>query len=628
MKKSIRKLLSFLLALTMVIGSAQIVLAEDGDGGINLPPDEFSVVESVVIDNAPTKVYVTDETDYFYEVNGATVFTPTDYTGLQFTVNYDDGTSQTFTDQDDLADMMANDELAFIYDETDTSAGTHTITLSYHGQTAQYTVTVEEPAVEPPAEITGTCGPNAFWKIEGDTITIYGTGAMTNYGTKADVPWKDYKAGLTTVVVEAGITRVGNYAFMECENVTSVTLPNTVTTLALNSFSTCSKLKAITLPASVTTITNYAFSKCGFLRTINFAGTTAPTSVGNYAFNEVTGKATFPSSQSWSEFNFRGFGGSIYWVGSDEVGAVGGVSGPTASWKYYDKTLTILGTASTRSYGSKNETPWAQYAEEIENIKILDGITYIGNYTFMGCINATSVEMVDTVKGLGVNAFSTCESLESITLSSGLTTIRNYAFNKCSALSTVVFTSTKAPTEVGNYAFNGIVTKAVYPENDSWAAFNKHGYGGAMYWAGTSEADETFGGNCGYTTSWKIYDGVLHIGGIGAITSYGSKTKVPWYQYREQITAIEIEDTITGIGNYAFMECSNAATVTIGSGVKNIGINAFGKCTSITSITLPASVTLIRNYAFNNCTNLAELILLGNKPNTAVTAFNGTKVKI
>ena len=66
---------------------------------------------------------------------------------------------------------------------------------------------------------------------------------------------------------------------------------------------------------------------------------------------------------------------------------------------------------------------------------------------------------------------------------------------------------------------------------------------------------------------------------------------------------------VTGIGRFAFDECSNLTNVTIPDGVRSIGESAFAYCKNLTNITIPASVENIDTYAFAGCKNLTNITI-------------------
>lgn len=134
---------------------------------------------------------------------------------------------------------------------------------------------------------SGSCGTNAAWSYEGTTLTISGTGAMDDY-TYGEAPWyADYASTMTSLVIEDGITSIGNNAFAGCEKLNSVTypasgftsigdyafsgakvkqpnLPRTLTHLGTGAFAG-SQAKGVSIPASLKKIPDYAFEGCANL---------------------------------------------------------------------------------------------------------------------------------------------------------------------------------------------------------------------------------------------------------------------------------------------------------------------------------------------------------------------------
>ena len=106
------------------------------------------------------------------------------------------------------------------------------------------------------------------WKRENGTLTISGTGDMPNYNSPADVPWYNDQKKIKKVVINDGVTSIGECAFSCCESLTSITIPNSVTSIGNYAFEYCSSLTSITIPNSVTSIGKRAFYDCSGLATI------------------------------------------------------------------------------------------------------------------------------------------------------------------------------------------------------------------------------------------------------------------------------------------------------------------------------------------------------------------------
>ena len=140
------------------------------------------------------------------------------------------------------------------------------------------------------ADDSGSCGTNVTYSyVESThTLTINGTGDMENYDN-SDAPWYSICEEITTVVIGAGVTSIGNYAFSGCSGLTSVTIPASVTSIGNYAFSGCSGLTSVTIPASVTSIGECAFGGSG-LTSVTIPASV--TSIGESAFFFCSNLAT------------------------------------------------------------------------------------------------------------------------------------------------------------------------------------------------------------------------------------------------------------------------------------------------------------------------------------------------
>lgn len=163
-------------------------------------------------------------------------------------------------------------------------------------------------------------------------------------------------------------------------------------------------------------------------------------------------------------------------------------------------------------------------------------------------------------------------------------------------------------------------------------------------------------GNCGavgskVNWSYNAASKTLSLTGTGTIKNYGVTgiNKVPWYDYREEITTINVGEGITALGQACFFYCINLTSVTLPStlqtiagneanygsfreckalktiklpnGLKTIGAMAFRDCTSLTSITFPDSLTSLGIAAFQGCTSLATVTYGNGLTDTGFEAF-------
>ena len=210
--------------------------------------------------------------------------------------------------------------------------------------------------------------------------------------------------------------------------------------------------------------------------------------------------------------------------------------------------------------------------KNIKNIKIPDGVTTIGNYAFIDCIDLTSIEIPDSVTTIGESAFSGCTNLTSIEIPGSVTTIGESAFYYCTNL-----TSVKIPdsvTTIGESAFSGCKKLTSLKLPDSVTAI------GNMTFL-----------DCTNLTSIEI---------LGSVTTIGESA----FSGCTNLTSIEIPGSVTTIEESAFSYCTNLTSAKIPGSVITIGKGAFLGCTNLTSVEIPDSVTTIGNGAFCWCTNL------------------------
>ena len=127
-------------------------------------------------------------------------------------------------------------------------------------------------------------------------------------------------------------------------------------------------------------------------------------------------------------------------------------------------------------------------------------------------------------------------------------------------------------------------------------------------------ADIVDSGTCGAegdgsNLTWTLNsEGVLTISGTGAMKEY-DPYKAPWYDSRSRVKSAVIADGVTSIGDYAFRDCYNLASVSIPDSVTSIGADAFWYCTSLTGVTIPDSVTSIGWSAFCGCESLTSVTI-------------------
>ena len=102
------------------------------------------------------------------------------------------------------------------------------------------------------------------WKLDKGTLIISGAGAMPNYTLDDEAPWyaDRYRREIRHVLVKSGVTSIGGCAFVNCSQLTSVSLPDDLRMINYWAFGYCEKLTSLHIPSGVYWIGNNAFDSC------------------------------------------------------------------------------------------------------------------------------------------------------------------------------------------------------------------------------------------------------------------------------------------------------------------------------------------------------------------------------
>ncbi len=292
-------------------------------------------------------------------------------------------------------------------------------------------VVVASPANAATVVDSGTCGDNLTWTLDSEgTLTISGSGAMEDYGM-AKAPW--YQKQITAVVIEPGVTTIGDYAFFEwygatggvtsvvisdsvttigrsafqnCDALTSIMIPDTVTTIKDNAFSSCTGLTSITIPNSITDIRIGVFSGCGSLTSVTIPDSV--TTIWDSAFSSCSGLASVTIPESVTQIGYSAFRGC--------------------------SSLTAVTIPNGASIG------YAAFRDctKLASVNIPHGKKSISGEAFYGCSELTSIIIPDSVEVIYWQAFAYCTKLASVVIPDSVTTIEIGVFEGCSALTSVV----------------------------------------------------------------------------------------------------------------------------------------------------------------------------------------------
>ena len=443
---------------------------------------------------------------------------------------------------------------------------------------------------------SGACGENGdkvkFALYSDGTLVFSGKGRLKGYSEeefssymKRTCPYASYQwhetddefdafSGYYTgdetvkkVIINSGITAIGNYAFYDFSALTTVVIPDTVTEIGYNAFGYCKSLKAVSMPKNLTDIGAGAFSGCKVLNNI-----VLPDSV-----RTVSSSSFYDTSFYNNKSNRKNgllFSGKVL-LDADES--------------------TVSG-----------------------NVTIPSGIKVLAEGCFQDCSKLTGIVMPDGITVIPIGTFSGCTKLKSVQFPKTLVEIRDSAFSDCSSLSNI-----SIPSTVKTIGHEILFETAYYNNSKNW----KNGllYCGKSLVAADSDK---VSGTCtilsGTTALAKrCFDSCK----MTSVVIPDSVTVIPAFAfiYCHSLQSVRLPSRLTLIDSYAFEECSRLKTVSIPDSVKVIRDSAFDACeslqsvklssklttvnscafydTSIKEITVPSSVTKIDEYAFGYYTN-------------------------
>ncbi len=128
-------------------------------------------------------------------------------------------------------------------------------------------------------------------------------------------------------------------------------------------------------------------------------------------------------------------------------------------------------------------------------------------------------------------------------------------------------------------------------------------------------------GTCGDGLTWSLSAGTLTISGRGHMTNYTEANRPPWYEYRDRIYRVELQDGIQSIGSLAFYDLKNVQVIYIPDSVLEIAAYAFSECTGLRTVRLSQRLSVIGNSAFYNCSSLMAISLPDNLQTLGTRAF-------
>ena len=272
-----------------------------------------------------------------------------------------------------------------------------------------------------------------------------------------------------------------------------------------------------------------------------------------------------------------------------------------------------------------------EFAKDIAEVVIEEGVLSIGSEAFWKCISLTSVMIPDTVASIGDHAFFGCSGLTSITIPDSVTSIDEKAFAECRCLTSAVIGN--GVESIGDYAFLECKCLTSVTIGDGVTSVGDEIFLRCPLLRFNDDGKAKYLGNDAnpYMVLYKIYDTNIMtfeikthtkvISGnafqgckrLYSVTIPNSVTSICDYAFSQCgcLASITIPDSVTSVGEYAFAECTCLTSVTIGNGVESIGRYAFEDCESLKSITIGSGVKKILGGAFNGCLHVTDVYYKG-----------------
>jgi len=346
---------------------------------------------------------------------------------------------------------------------------------------------------EPNNDKTGKCGDNLTYTFKDatKTLTISGTGTMYDYGN-GGLPWLGFRDEIKKVVIESGVTSIGNYAFSNTKDIdvsmsnsvitigdhafersaiTKINIGSGVTSIGIRAFAICSELSKISIPDNVvaigsyafdectsvtslelgkkvTTIDNGAFSKCSNISSLSIPDNTS--TIGDYAFSDCSGLKTVAIGKGITSISPYAF------VFCDNITNVS-IHCKEIGYLWFNGVKSIkeiiIGDEVKSIGGTEYHDGVFEGYSNLEKVTIGSNVEHIGTRTFGKCSSLSTLIIPNSVKTIGQQAFWGCSGLTSVVLPNGITNIERDLFNGCSSLESLSIPNTISSIDV--YAFAG-----------------------------------------------------------------------------------------------------------------------------------------------------------------------------
>ena len=434
-------------------------------------------------------------------------------------------------------------------------------------------------------------------------------------------------AGCKNSFIPNGVKEIGDDAFSDCIGLKSIDIPNSVEKIGFNSFQDCRSLTSITIPNSVTSIGTHAFQYCNNLTSVTVEWTEPISINSNDTFSNRANATLYVPKGSKAAYE-----AADYWKEFKEIVEL---PAPSNNITFADANVKAICVANwdTNSDGELSEEEAAAVTDignvfqgkanitSFDELQFFTGLTSIGSYAFYGCSGLTSVTIGNSVTSIGQYAFRDCGGLTSVTIGNSVTSIGKFAFDDCRSLEKVIVQNIASWC---NISFRENSTNPLYYAHHLYSDENTEITNLVIPNSVTSIGERAFIG-CSDLTSVTIPNSVTSIG-LYAFEKCSGLEKV----IVEDLAAwcnISFDSGYSNPLSYAHHLYSDENTeitdLVIPNSVTSIAERAFVFCSGLTSVTIPNSVSSIGSLAFQYCSSLTSVTIPNSVTSIASSAFEG-----
>ena len=296
------------------------------------------------------------------------------------------------------------------------------------------------------------------------------------------------------------------------------------------------------------------------------------------------------------------------------------------------EAFTGKGTNGTGTYNA-NEIPVnafynsETYVSKVSLVSVIlpNFVTSIGADSFHGCKSLTSIILPPQTTLIGDNAFLACKGLTTLTIPQGVTSIGVNSFYSCSGL-TGTLNIPNSVTSIGKEAFAFCTSLSTITIPFSVSTISDQAF---LSCSGNIVVDSdnvyysSLDGVLFDKTQTKLISFPLSKGGSYSIPNTVTFIGDYAFMYNTLLTSISIPSSVITIGNYTFCKSRGLTTISIPPSVVVIGNFGFASNSNLISVNIPSSVTTIGNSVFFACTGLKSITIPSSVISIGGSVFNG-----